>query len=37
MIDINIEDFLNDNDVALTDVVGVGILSGGDVVVFAQS
>lgn len=36
VIDVNIEDFLNNNNIALTDVVGVGILSGGDVVVFSQ-
>lgn len=33
---IEITDFLNDNNVAISDVVAVDVLSGGDITVFVQ-
>lgn len=33
---IEITDFLNNNDVAISDVVAIDVLSGGDITVFTQ-
>ena len=34
--DVTIQDFLNDNNIAVNDVVSVAILSGGDFILFTQ-
>ena len=33
-VDVTVTDFLNDNNIAINDVVAISVLSGGDVIIF---
>ncbi len=35
-VDVTLTDFLNENDIVISDVVAISVLSGGDVIVFYQ-